>query len=102
MYWGFDDMGRCSVKSCYRLSRGEEDISYSGFWQKLWRLKLQAKVLNFFWRACSGCLPTADRLLTMKVSVPEICPVCMNGRESIQLIMLCLIVWWLASAGVCS
>lgn len=66
-YWGNDKFGDYSVKSAYLLLEGEHNepssASNSGFWRKLWILKIPPKVKNFPWHACSNCLPIKDMLI---------------------------------------
>ena len=63
-YWRREKMGNYSVKSAYLLTqeaKNENGIAAnSGFWRKLWNLKIPPKVKNFLWRACTNSLPTKD------------------------------------------
>lgn len=34
----------------------------SGFYKRIWNLKISPKVKNFTWKAASKCLPTKDHL----------------------------------------
>lgn len=61
-YWKGEKMGHYSVKSAYGMLQSEKNSNNtsdnSGFWRKLWNLKVPAKVKNLLWRAATGCLPT--------------------------------------------
>ncbi|XP_074342618.1 uncharacterized protein LOC141680232 [Apium graveolens] len=57
-FWLFDDLGKFTVRSCYRCLRGESECVDRSFWRKLWKLKLHGKVVNLVWRACRNFLPT--------------------------------------------
>lgn len=60
-YWRHEKLGFYSVKSAYlqlQDHRGNNSTaSNSGFWRKLWNLKIPPKIKNFLWRASSNCLP---------------------------------------------
>ncbi|XP_074366433.1 uncharacterized protein LOC141707268 [Apium graveolens] len=81
-------MGQYSVKSAYvhiqntKVSPSSADDS--GFWKKLWKLKIPSKIKNFFWRATSGFLPTKDLLRTRKVNVNELCPICNEAPKTVM------------------
>ncbi|XP_060969941.1 uncharacterized mitochondrial protein AtMg00310-like [Cannabis sativa] len=53
----------------------------SGFWRKMWHLKIPPKVKNLLWRAITDCLPTCLQLVTKHVSISALCPVCTNQAE---------------------
>lgn len=55
----------------------------SGFWRKLWNLKVQPKIKNFLWIAATGCLLTKDRLRARKVEVNVMCSNWNDNPESI-------------------
>ncbi|XP_074327095.1 uncharacterized protein LOC141665037 [Apium graveolens] len=86
-YWRHEKMGQYSVKSGYKLLQTAKDQSNtadnSGFWRKLWNLKIPNKVKNFLWRASTNCLPTKDMLHSRRVQVNSQCPICNLSDESI-------------------
>lgn len=93
-YWRHEKMGHYSVKSAYILLQESKTIvstgDNSGFWRKLWQLKIPSKVKNFLWRAVSSCLPTKDLLQAKSVQVNILCPVCNTVSESIMhTLLLC-------------
>lgn len=57
-YWYKDDKGLYTVESAYKLvqdMKGEWVANAnSGFWRRLWNLKIPPTVNNFLWRACNG------------------------------------------------
>lgn len=57
-------------------------IDNSGFWRKLWNLKVPLKVKHFLWRAASGILPTKEQLISKKVAINNLCPVCNISQET--------------------
>lgn len=73
-FWLRDEKGKFTVRSCYRWLQGEHDAAHSSFWRKLWALRMPGKVVNFVWRVCKGCLPTAAALITKKVNINARCP----------------------------
>lgn len=52
----------------------------SGFWKKLWQLKIPPKIKKFEWRAVNGCLPTRVQLRQKNVEASHIFP--MRGIHS--------------------
>lgn len=87
-YWKGEKLGHYSVKSAYGMLQKEKNANNnapdnSGFWRKLWNLKVPAKVKNLVWRATTGCLPTKVQLRTKHVDVNDTCHVCNNASESI-------------------
>lgn len=93
-YWRREKMGQYSVKSAYLLMQEDKTnnsmTANSGFWRRLWNLKIPPKVKNFLWRAVSNCLPTKDMLLTRRVQVCELCPICNDNVETaLHKLVLC-------------
>lgn len=86
-YWCKERMGNYTVKSAYLLLqdiKGAYQVSNnSGFWRKLWNLKIPSKVKHFLWRAITCCLPTKDQLRVKKVAVNALCPVCNAEEENV-------------------
>ncbi|XP_062076041.1 uncharacterized protein LOC133780185 [Humulus lupulus] len=84
--WGREKYGHYTVTSAYRLlQEGKEDHSMadnSGFWKKLWQLKVPPKVKDFLWRAVSSSLPTKFQLRIKKVEVGACCPWCLIAPET--------------------
>lgn len=81
-FWILDEKGEYTVKSGYRWLQGELDMEDKCFWTKLWSLKLPGKVLNFLWRVCSLCLPTASALVLKHVDMNILCPWCHSENET--------------------
>ena len=74
------------MKSAYitlQFARRRNLNDNSGFWRKLWNLKIPPKVKNFLWRSINNCLPTKDLLHIKQVHVNSTCPVCNEDAESI-------------------
>ncbi|XP_074377050.1 uncharacterized protein LOC141718568 [Apium graveolens] len=70
-YWRKEKMGHYSVKSAYAAlieQRGlQVSSANSGFWRKLWNLKIPLKIKHFLWRASSDVLPTKEQLRAKRV-----------------------------------
>ncbi|KAM6547817.1 hypothetical protein CsatB_019493 [Cannabis sativa] len=85
--WSGDRSGLFSVKTAYvMLQKNKPQLTSSdnsGFWRKLWQLKIPPKVKNLLWRAITDCLPTCLQLVTKHVNISGLCPVCTNQAESI-------------------
>lgn len=79
-YWRKEKLGNYSVKSAYALIQEGREYNLmsnnSGFWRKLWNLKIPSKVKHFMWRAINGCLPTRDNLSMKRVAVNNLCLMC--------------------------
>ena len=45
-YWIYDNKGRFSIRSCYRVLQGELSQVGASSWQKLWMVKVPPKVEN--------------------------------------------------------
>ncbi|KAL8133670.1 hypothetical protein AgCh_008927 [Apium graveolens] len=93
-FWRKEKMGTYSVKSAYDVIRAglESNLlsSNSGFWNKLWNLKIPLKVKHFIWRSISGCLPTKDALISKRVMVDDRCPVCnIAGETTVHVLIAC-------------
>lgn len=101
-YWSGEDNGFYTVKSAYNLIQtlnGRWDPNAnSGFWRKLWNLKIPPKVKDFLWRACSGYLPTRMALQQKHVPILTHCPMCNNNEETT---MHCLARCNFAQACIC-
>lgn len=80
-FWLLDDKGIFTVKSCYRKLHGYQSTPQTSFWRRLWSIKLPGKVVNFLWRACSSCLPTAVDLITKRVHLDAKCQWCRTDDE---------------------
>ncbi|KAM6542808.1 hypothetical protein CsatB_007255 [Cannabis sativa] len=90
--WSKESSGLFSVKSAYQLLQDSKNprtgSNNSGFWHKLWQLKIPPKVRNFLWRAAAGTLPTCVNLRTKHVDIPSLCPVCHASPETVSHILL--------------
>ncbi|XP_060960620.1 uncharacterized protein LOC133031197 [Cannabis sativa] len=66
--WTGDRTGDYTVKSAYSMMQLQKNtqpgVNNSGFWHKLWHLKIPPKVKNFMWRAVSDTPPTCLQLVT--------------------------------------
>lgn len=86
-YWRKENLGTYFVKSAYSLIQDNKTHhstnGNSGFWRRLWNLKIPPKIKSFLWRACSECFPTKDLLRARMVQVNILCPVCNESPESI-------------------
>lgn len=86
-FWRKDKFGQYTVKSAYASIResvtGNHTSSNSGFWNKIWNLKIPLKVKHFMWRAICDCLPTKTQLRSKKVEVDSRCPVCNLAEETV-------------------
>lgn len=97
-FWRKEKLGHYSVKSAYALiqssSVNSSTSNSSGFWSKLWNLKIPLKVKHFIWRAVRDCLPTKDRLRSRRVEVEIRCPVCnLNKETTLHLLVTCPLVY---------
>lgn len=86
-FWSFEKTGQFTVKSTYRhMQEIKEDghTNGSGFWKKIWKLRIPPKVKDLLWRATTNCLPTKVQLRTKHVNIDARCPSCQIERETIS------------------
>ncbi|KAH9761073.1 putative reverse transcriptase/RNA-dependent DNA polymerase [Citrus sinensis] len=81
-YWSANSRGLFTVRSCYKILAYLSEPPSSNVWQKVWKLKVPAKVKHFIWCAVVNVLPTADNLRRCQVEVPSVCPIC-NAYDEI-------------------
>uniref|UniRef100_A0A803NGP8 RNase H type-1 domain-containing protein n=1 Tax=Cannabis sativa TaxID=3483 RepID=A0A803NGP8_CANSA len=90
--WHLETSGLYTVKSAYMIIQQEKgwinEESITSFWKRVWTLKIPPKVKNMIWRAGTFCLPTMTQLITKKVAVNVVCPIC-NVEE--EIIFHCLV-----------
>lgn len=82
-FWLPDTKGGFTVRSCYRLIRGEAVSQERDMWARLWSLKLPGKISNFLWRVVRGVLPTAEMLTQKHVDISPQCAWCQNHAEDV-------------------
>ncbi|KAH9708700.1 reverse transcriptase domain-containing protein [Citrus sinensis] len=82
-YWSADSKGLFTVRSCYKMLVYLSEIPSSNIWQRIWKLKVPAKVKHFMWRAGVNVLPTADNLRRRQVELASTCPICNAADESV-------------------
>ena len=102
-FWLVDTKGQFTVRSCYNVLNSAPNGSNSNVWKFLWGLEVPGKVKHFIWRALVNVLPTADNLLSRKVDVSPICPICSAANESVYHCLVdCVFAnscWLLSSLG---
>lgn len=82
LIWNDDRNGSFTVKGCYRDLSIQFDQSQRLPWTTMWNLNVPRKIKSFVWQACSGCLPTADRLISRRVQCPAECQMCQVKEEN--------------------
>ncbi|KAM6591280.1 hypothetical protein CsatA_013885 [Cannabis sativa] len=86
-----------SVKTAYYLLQKNKpqhsSADNSGFWRKMWHLKIPPKVKNLLWRAITDCLPTCLQLVTKHVSWFEIVLMALDEEVVSRAAMLCRAIW---------
>lgn len=90
--WKGERSGSFSVRSAYDMlqvgKHGQKNQPNSGFWHRLWHLKIPPKVKNFMWRAVTNTLPTCLELASRIVDLSSLCPVCHNAGETASHVLL--------------
>lgn len=103
-FWLADPKGEFTVRSCIILLNSVSDAPHSKVWKFLWGLEVPGKVKHFLWRALKNILPTADNLLSKRVDVSPICPICSAVNESVfHCLVDCVLAkscWLLSSFGL--
>lgn len=71
--------GDYSVNSAYGLIRDQKEVQHSsdnsGFWHKIWNLKIPVMIKHFMCRASYDILPRKDELILKKIEVNSLCQV---------------------------
>ena len=102
-FWLADTKGKFTVRSSYNVLNFAPNGSNSKVWKFLWGLEVPGKVQHFIWRALINVLPTTNNLLSRKVDVSLICPICSAANESVyHCLVECLFAqscWLLSSLG---
>ncbi|CAL9002074.1 unnamed protein product [Prunus brigantina] len=113
LIWHFDTKGHFTVKSAYKVARTVLDPKpvassstgngFSNGWTALWKAKIPSKIKLFWWRACTGILPTKDNLWKRKIHLDTCCVLCGAEMEStLHVLWHCPFargVWACASIG---
>ncbi|XP_043814104.1 uncharacterized protein LOC122724008 [Manihot esculenta] len=84
-YWNQNRLGVYKVKEGYRLAIDEADHQFylnDDMWERIWKVKVPAKVNFFIWRVLRGCLPCNFNLRKRKVEVQDACIVCGLFQET--------------------
>ncbi|KAG2689495.1 hypothetical protein I3760_09G140200 [Carya illinoinensis] len=102
LVWDKNRRGVYTMNSGYHSAMNlldkEGNIESSGaqnnleLWTRLWNLKLQNKVKNFAWRACTNSLPTKLNLMRRHILPNAICDQCKQDVESCNHVF-----WWCLS-----
>lgn len=115
LVWHFTQHGAYSVKSGYYIAlqrkrsglyigESSNQSSCSGFWKRLWNLRVPPKVKNFLWRACREILPVRERLFRKGIGPSKVCPVCNAEDETVlHALVRCSaanVVWFASSLGL--
>lgn len=101
--WHFDDHGRFSVKSAYKVCRadflwqqnraGAQGSSGAGpdpIWRTIWKLKCPGKIKHFFWRLPHNSQPLRSNLVQRGMNIGINCLVCgHNGEDGGHLFFKC-------------
>lgn len=83
--WEKSSNGFYTAKSAYHywfdLHFGNDLISQSVGWKKIWHVQVPHKIRVFLWRFCRDAIPVRKRLSSRGVRVPITCPMCMHDIE---------------------
>lgn len=87
--WHFDNHGRFSVKSAYKVCRvdilrnrvsagqqGRSGMEFDGVWKKIWQVKCPHKIKHFLWRMAHNSHPLQCNLAQRGMHIDIKCPVC--------------------------
>lgn len=84
--WYKEGSGLYTVKSAFKLVQELNEAwiadDISGFWRRLWNLKIPPKVRNFLWRACNENFPTRVALNSKYAPVSQLCLLCNKCVET--------------------
>ncbi|XP_021721052.1 uncharacterized protein LOC110688593 [Chenopodium quinoa] len=82
--WAFSMTGHYTVKSTYMLGKGGDFDTFHQAWVEIWKAEVSPKVKHFFWRLCSGTLPTRSLLLHRHMIEDDSCPWCGDATETVE------------------
>ena len=98
--WSRDPAGHYSTRTAYNLL-GEEVAGgrQEDCFEKLWKLKIPARIAVFAWRLIRDRLPTRQNLRRRQVQITDLqCPFCKNSEEDASYLFFhcCKIqpIWW--------
>ena len=59
-----------------------------GVWERIWKVKLPLKILNFIWKLLHGSLPVFEVLVNKGITVSSKCLLCNKEEESLNHLFL--------------
>ena len=80
-HWILKESRTFSIRSCYRKIQGEQPWGNADFWEKIWKLELPGKVINFTWKVCRSELSTVMALAAKRVQIDTRCFWCLVRSE---------------------
>ncbi|VFQ81500.1 unnamed protein product [Cuscuta campestris] len=87
LIWAHDKSGIYTVKSAYKALTWDATVLGHGMdralWKKLWAVRVLPKVRNLIWRAANNILPCLNNLVTKRVTVQDVCPLCHTSEETV-------------------
>jgi hypothetical protein len=90
--WKFNKSGDFTVKSAYHLAKEKFEVDKGNssnrdrimpLWKVIWNIEVPRAAKSFLWKACSGILPTKDKVYKRKISSDPLCPICCTEEETI-------------------
>jgi len=98
--WSGDPVGHYSTRTAYNLLREEAVVGrQEDYFDKLWKIKIPARIAVFAWRLIRDRLPTRQNLRRRQVQLTDLqCHFCRNSKEGASHLFFhcCKIqpIWW--------
>lgn len=85
LQWTPENRGNFTVKSAYmEWLVNAYNLQQVEGWRGVWNAPVIPKVKHFLWRIFVGLLPTKSELFRRHVTVNDLCPMCGDGRETVD------------------
>ena len=83
MIWKYNKSGDFTVKSANHLAKEKFEVDKRSssnrdrnklLWKAIWRTEVPRAAKSFLWKACSGILPTKDKVYKRKINTDPLVP----------------------------
>jgi hypothetical protein len=91
LVWRCTKNGEFSVRSVYHLAKDKFEVDMGScsnrdgtrmLWRAIWLIEVPRAAKIFLWKACSGILPTKEKLHKRNITSNPLCPICNLADET--------------------
>jgi exonuclease III len=91
LIWRCTKNGEFTVRSAYHLAKDKFEVDKGScsnrdsnrlLWKAIWQIEAPRATKIFIWKACSGILPTKEKLHKRKITSDPLCPICNLAIEN--------------------